>query len=168
MLTACDDLDNYRLRRIVKENHGTGVTHLCYNPIHTNILMTASAGGQVNVYDDENGKEGDHLDILSQYHDVDNTSPIVSISWLMPPERDDSIMAIGYASGHVDLLSMAYSSHCGSIDSCKEFGDLIQFVPLEGNLYLLMLFANNLVLVNSADDIVWQIELKEANATSMV
>jgi WD40 repeat protein len=163
-----DDLDNYRLRRIVKENHSSGVTHLRYNPVFTNILLTASKSGQINVYDDENGRDGDHLDILSQYHDIENKSPIVDVCWLISPERDDSIAAIGHASGYVALLSLAFSSHYSSIECCMGFGELIQFLPLEGNKFLLMLFSNNLVLVDSSDEIIWRVELKEANATSLV
>jgi WD40 repeat protein len=116
----CDDLDNYRLRRIVKENHSSGVTHLCYNPIFKNILLTASESGQINIYDDENGVDGDHLDILSQYHDLENTSPIVDVCWLVSPEKDDSIAAIGHASGYIALLSLAHSTHYSSIECLKK------------------------------------------------
>jgi hypothetical protein len=48
------------------------------------------------------------------------------------------------------------------------FGELVQFIALEGNTFLLMLFPNMLVLVDSSDEIIWQVELKEARATSLV
>jgi WD40 repeat protein len=165
-----DELENYRLRRIVKENHSSGVTHLRYNPIFTNILLTASASGQINIYDDENGIDGSHLDILSQYHDTQNTSPIVDVNWLISPEQTDSIAAIGHASGYIALLSQAYSKHYGAIECCMGLGlgNLIQFLVVDGNKFLLMLFSTQLVLVDSSDEVVWKVELNEANATSLV
>ena len=90
-------LKRFRVRRIVKENHGEEITHVVFNrvdPIMAHMLATVG-GRQLNVYDNEHG--GDHLDLVSHYVD-DASGDVVRRRGLASNACPASLPHLGYAA----------------------------------------------------------------------
>lgn len=175
------DTENWRLRRIVKENHGTGTTQLLFNSTHKNVLLAAAAS-QLSLYDDQNGSDAQHLDILAQFSAKD--ALIRHVCWFHSSDHD-AILAVAYKDGRIALLSQAYSRQVGDIrccsrasmdaDGCPTSGDssrtLLQVANLDpsSKTHLLALFPDRLALVDLKNDcIAWSLGLDGAVAASMV
>ncbi|KAJ3010871.1 hypothetical protein HKX48_007154 [Thoreauomyces humboldtii] len=100
-----------RLRRIVRENHGSTINHCCFvppppppprrhpssssspssfssNDRHrpVNVLATV-ASNQVNFYDNQHC--GDHLDIMSHFVTDTSDEVLITATWLSMDEDDD-------------------------------------------------------------------------------
>ncbi|KAI8910233.1 WD40-repeat-containing domain protein [Gorgonomyces haynaldii] len=86
---------DYRLKRIIKENHLMPIKRVWFHPEYPNLLMTLGAN-QMNLYDNT------HLDMLSQYVHAEDLS---SCCWIRHPE--DVWIALGTKDIHI--VSVAYS-----------------------------------------------------------
>nr|CAG8517527.1 12857_t:CDS:10 [Entrophospora candida] len=127
---------NFRLRRIVKENHGKNINQISlffnlnnyeapigpeyikkYNKLGyvirdvkdtSNILATV-ADIQASIYDNEHC--GDHLDIMSNFvageHIDLETNELLTCCWLH--RKDDAILAVAGTLGKIYLISLAFS-----------------------------------------------------------
>ncbi|KNC50097.1 uncharacterized protein AMSG_11915 [Thecamonas trahens ATCC 50062] len=100
-------LDDFILRKIVKENHGSEVVGLEFNRVQadaSNMVATVGAN-QLNVYDNEH--IGDHLDIVSQYMAPDTEDSILCMAWADAPV--DSLLVVGNSAGRVQVISLVNS-----------------------------------------------------------
>ncbi|CAB4374778.1 unnamed protein product [Rhizophagus irregularis] len=128
---------NFRLRRIVKENHGHDINQLAFffnlnhysapvgaqykkkfnklghverNVKDTSNILASVGDIQANIYDNEHC--GDHLDIMSNFVVGDNinleSSELMTCCWL---HRDgDALLALGGKSRVIYIVSIAQSS----------------------------------------------------------
>ncbi|RKP06156.1 WD40-repeat-containing domain protein [Thamnocephalis sphaerospora] len=106
--------DHFRLRRLVRENHGTAITQLAVHSRHPNLVATVGAN-QASVYDNEHC--GNHLDIVTNYTapasaaHTDDEPRFTCCAWLrVHPHPMDAWLAIGGHDGVIRLLSIARSA----------------------------------------------------------
>ncbi|KAJ3395488.1 hypothetical protein HDU92_005742 [Lobulomyces angularis] len=101
---------NFRIRRIIKENHLKEITLVKFN-LNVNInkdldvsnLVATIGSNQLNVYDNEHC--GDHLDIMSNFQ-LKPEETLKAMCWINIEE--DCLMAVS-SSNIIRLLSLARS-----------------------------------------------------------
>ncbi|KAI8589709.1 WD40-repeat-containing domain protein [Geranomyces variabilis] len=146
-----DFFHSFRLRRIVRENHG-GAIHACaFFPRREkdvprreddggNILATAG-GLQVNFYDNEHC--GDHLDIMSHFvvdgygyapSVEDPQDELKTLAWV--PSDSDAVLAAGGSGGVIHVLSLTRSQELGRWNAHEGGITHLEIHPLDGNLLL--------------------------------
>ncbi|KAJ3165685.1 hypothetical protein HDU88_003878 [Geranomyces variabilis] len=146
-----DFFHSFRLRRIVRENHG-GAIHACaFFPRREkdvprreddggNILATAG-GLQVNFYDNEHC--GDHLDIMSHFvvdgygyapGVEDPQDELKSLAWV--PSDSDAVLAAGGSGGVIHVLSLTRSQELVRWNAHEGGITHLETHPLDGNLLL--------------------------------
>ncbi|CAG8580439.1 11785_t:CDS:2 [Funneliformis mosseae] len=123
---------NFRLRRIVKENHGHDINQLAFffnlnhytapvgalykkkfnklGYVERNVRDTSNVLASSNIYDNEHC--GDHLDIMSNFVVGNNlnleSGELMTCCWLH--RDDDALLALGGKSRVIYIISIALSS----------------------------------------------------------
>ncbi|KAJ3155976.1 hypothetical protein HDU89_005539 [Geranomyces variabilis] len=146
-----DFFHSFRLRRIVRENHGAAIHACAFFPRREkdvprreddggNILATAG-GLQVNFYDNEHC--GDHLDIMSHFvvdgygyapGVEDPQDELKTLAWV--PSDSDAVLAAGGSGGVIHVLSLTRSQELVRWNAHEGGITHLETHPLDGNLLL--------------------------------
>lgn len=115
-------MKNFKLRRIVKENHGGPIINAASCPLAPNIFASIGLLHSTGIYDNTSG--GDHLDLVSHLNSKEKEvaeveeaggSNLCGLCWLSfdaaaaTPGPQDSLLAIAERSGTIRVLSIAWS-----------------------------------------------------------
>ncbi|CEP13765.1 hypothetical protein [Parasitella parasitica] len=134
-----------RLRKIIRENHGQGISQLVFflckenngtaNVIDTSNVLGSVGGCELSVYDNEHC--GDHLDIMSNF-DITPSNlkneykhKLTTMCWFY--KQDDVLLATAGADTMIHLLSLAFSEEIMLLKGHKDVVSDLQSHPLNNS-----------------------------------
>ncbi|KAI8640108.1 WD40-repeat-containing domain protein [Parasitella parasitica] len=136
-----------RLRRIVKENHGHGISQLAFfmgrkngaaNAIDTTNVLGSVGGCELSIYDNEHC--GDHLDIMSNF-DITPSNvkdeckhKLDTMCWF--DRGGDLLLAVAGADSMIHVLSLANSEELILLKGHTNAVSDLQSHPLNDNYML--------------------------------
>ncbi|KAI8908155.1 WD40-repeat-containing domain protein [Powellomyces hirtus] len=144
-----DAFRTFRLRRIVRENHGGSINSCSFFNVRkdrnagdaSNIMATVGAA-QVNFYDNEHC--GDHLDIMSHFvvggsgypkgETERPTEELKTAAWMT--SEDDLVLAVAGSAGNIHLLSLTQSKELSCWEAHPEGISHLEAHPSDPNLLL--------------------------------
>jgi hypothetical protein len=124
----CTAFQAFRLRRIIRENHGTSISDISFNFSRQtreamNLLATASKG-QVNIYDNQH--IGKHLDIVSHLS-LPNVE-FTSVCWIQ--SQHGPCVVAGTSKGKMHVISLLYSKELAVLPGPKDV--IISLIDVDG------------------------------------